>query len=418
MDIPKIQFVITANQKTCNLQVCPELTSTSLQNATTLAQDYFSILSTIQNLPMRVFLMLWAHVCVLKSLLEIFNYHPRLALLLVVRNAAARAFITRFFQIFSSESISTALPPAHFSKQLLFFKDTPLLIVTSQCELNAKNLATALTAIDAGVIWNGSSWPLQALVTIISDTLPAAAGSESSIVLEVTSNDIGAVDTALLSHVSTVIPDYFSSFCYYVSQHIDIFQKCMCRGQDTSLQEDFVQESSATMFGILTGTYDLISEYLGFLNLSALLPPLTLESVTFMKDALDTSDRAGIDDIGETFLFFTRKLLGNSEIQLCPYTSVYSKHSQTASSPIAYINETTVSLNPAAYKLIADRLPQSSPLILKALSEIGALAGARTNASTFRTKIKVIDSSGCRQCISVVRLKRELLEEPGAPLSF
>ena len=49
MNIPKIQFVITANQKTCNLQVCPELTSTSLQNATTLAQDYFSILSTIQN---------------------------------------------------------------------------------------------------------------------------------------------------------------------------------------------------------------------------------------------------------------------------------------------------------------------------------------------------------------------------------
>lgn len=141
MDIPKIQFVITANQKTCNLSVCPELTSTSPQNATTLAQDYFSILSTIQNLPMCVFFMLWAHVCVLKSLLEIFNYHPRLALLLVVRNAAARAFITRFFQIFSSESISTALPPAPFSKQLLFFKDTPLLIVASQCELNTKNLA-------------------------------------------------------------------------------------------------------------------------------------------------------------------------------------------------------------------------------------------------------------------------------------
>ena len=82
MDIPKIQFVITANQKTCNLPACPELTSTPPQNATTLAQDYFSIISTIQNLPMRVFLMLWAHVCVLKSLLEIFNYHSRLALLL------------------------------------------------------------------------------------------------------------------------------------------------------------------------------------------------------------------------------------------------------------------------------------------------------------------------------------------------
>ena len=80
----------------------------------------------------------------------------------------------------------------------------------------------------------------------------------------------------------------------------------MCRGQDTALQEDFVQESSATMFGILTGTYDLISEYFGFLNLSTLLPPLTPESVTFMKDALDTSDRAGIDDIGENIFCFLR----------------------------------------------------------------------------------------------------------------
>lgn len=81
-------------------------------------------------------------------------------------------------------------------------------------------------------------------------------------------------------------------------------------------------------------------------------------------------------------------------------------------------NDTTVSLNQAAFKLITDRLPQSSPLILKALCEIGALAGAHTNSSTFRTKIRVIDSTGCRQCISVVRLNRELLEEPGVPLSF
>lgn len=172
------------------------------------------------------------------------------------------------------------------------------------------------------------------------------------------------------------------------------------------------------MLGILTGTYDLISEYLKSLNLSPLLPSLTPESVTFMKDALDTSDRSGIDDIGETFLFFARRLLGNGEIQMHPYASVYSEDSQTISDPIAYVNGTTVSLNQAAYKLIADRLPQSSPLILKALSEIGALAGARTNQSTFRTKIQVIDPSGCRQRINVVRLNRELLEEPGVPLPF
>ncbi len=56
-----------------------------------------------------------------------------------------------------------------------------------------------------------------------------------------------------------------------------------------------------------------------------------------MKDALDTSDRSGIDDIGETFLYFARELLGNGEIQLCSYASVYLEHSQTASNPIAYI---------------------------------------------------------------------------------
>ena len=172
------------------------------------------------------------------------------------------------------------------------------------------------------------------------------------------------------------------------------------------------------MFGMLTGTYDLISEYLKSLNLQQILPPLTPEGISFMKDALDTSDRAGINNIGETFLYFARELLGNGEIQLCSYASVYLEHSQTASNPIAYINDTTVSLNQAAFKLITDRLPQSSPLILKALCEIGALAGARTNSSTFRTKIRVIDSTGCRQCISVVRLNRELLEEPGVPLSF
>ena len=108
------------------------------------------------------------------------------------------------------------------------------------------------------------------------------------------------------------------------------------------------------MFGILTGTYDLISEYLKSLNLSPLLPSLTPESVTFMKDALDTSDRSGIDDIGETFLFFARRLLGNGEIQMHPYASVYSEDSQTISDPIAYVNGTTVSLNQAAYKLIAN----------------------------------------------------------------
>lgn len=418
MDIPKIQFVITANQKTCNLQACSKLTSTSPQNATTSAQDYFAILSTIQSLPMRVFLMLWTHVCVLKSLLEMFGYHSRLALLLVVRDAAARSFLTRYFQIFVSEKISTALPPKNFSKQLLFFKDTPLLIIPSQCDSNTVNLVAALNAIDAGVIWNGSSWPLQSLVTIISDTLPAAAISEKSIVLDVAPNDMGVVDMALLSHISSVVPDYFISFCHYVSQRLDVFQKCMCRGQDSALQEGFAQEPSATMFGMLTGTYDLISEYLKSLNLQQILPPLTPEGISFMKDALDTSDRAGINNIGETFLYFARELLGNGEIQLCSYASVYLEHSQTASNPIAYINDTTVSLNQAAFKLITDRLPQSSPLILKALCEIGALAGARTNSSTFRTKIRVIDSTGCRQCISVVRLNRELLEEPGVPLSF
>ena len=208
MNSPKIEFV-TFDQKTCNLQACSELTSTSPQNATTSAQDYFAILSTIQSLPMRVFLMLWTHVCVLKSLLEMFGYHSRLALLLVVRDAAARSFLTRYFQIFGSEKISTALPPKNFSKQLLFFKDTPLLIIPSQSDSNAVNLATTLNAIDAGVIWNGSSWPLQSLVTIISDTLPAAAISEKSIVLDVAPNDMGVVDMALLSHISSVVPDYF-----------------------------------------------------------------------------------------------------------------------------------------------------------------------------------------------------------------
>lgn len=95
----KVQFV-TLNQKTCNVRDCPKVACTSPQNATTSARDYFAILSTIQSLPMCVFLMLWAHVCVLKSLLEIFNYHPRLALLLVVRDASARSFITKFFQNF------------------------------------------------------------------------------------------------------------------------------------------------------------------------------------------------------------------------------------------------------------------------------------------------------------------------------
>lgn len=416
-NIPNVPF-ITFNKKTCNLQGYPEFESTPPQSATTSTKNFYSIISTIQSLPMRVFLTLWAHICVLKSLTEMFGYHPRLALLLVVRNAAARSFITRFFQIFSSEEISTALPPKNFSKQLLFSKDTLLLIMPSQCDSNPINLATALNAIDAGVIWNGSSRPLQSLATIISDTLPAAAISEKSIVLDVAPNDMGAVDMALLLHMSSVLPDYFISFCSYVSTHIDVFQECMRCGQNIALQEDFVQESCATMFGMLTGTYDLISEYLKSLNLQQILPPLTPEGISFMKDALDTSDRAGINNIGETFLYFARELLGNGEIQLCPYASIYSKHSQTASNPIAYINDTTVSLNQAAFKLITDRLPQSSPLILKALCEIGALAGARTNSSTFRTKIRVIDSSGCRQCISVVRLNRELLEEPGVPLSF
>ena len=162
--------------------------------------------------------MLWAHVCVLKSLLEIFNYHPRLALLLVVRDASARSFITKFFQIFDSRSISAALSPQRFSKELLHSKDTPLLIAASQCDSNTKNLDTALNAIDAGVSWKDFFWPLQSLVTIISDTLPAAAISERSIVLEVSSDNIGAVDMALLSRVSSTVPDYFISFCYYVSQ--------------------------------------------------------------------------------------------------------------------------------------------------------------------------------------------------------
>ena len=120
--------------------------------------------------------------------------------------------LTRYFQIFGSEKISTALPPKNFSKQLLFFKDTPLLIIPSQCDSNTVNLVAALNAIDAGVIWNGSSWPLQSLVTIISDTLPAAAISEKSIVLDVAPNDMGVVDMALLSHISSVVPDYFISF--------------------------------------------------------------------------------------------------------------------------------------------------------------------------------------------------------------
>ncbi len=225
MDIPKIQFVITANQKTCSLQACSKLSkyvSAKCDHISTGIILQFSLRS--RALPMRVFLMLWTHVCVLKSLLEMFGYHSRLALLLVVRDAAARSFLTRYFQIFGSEKISTALPPKNFSKQLLFFKDTPLLIIPSQCDSNTVNLVAALNAIDAGVIWNGSSWPLQSLVTIISDTLPAAAISEKSIVLDVAPNDMGVVDMALLSHISSVVPDYFISFVHYVSQRLDVFQ--------------------------------------------------------------------------------------------------------------------------------------------------------------------------------------------------
>ena len=53
----KVQFV-TLNQKTCNVRDCPKVACTSPQNATTSARDYFAILSTIQSLPMCVFLML------------------------------------------------------------------------------------------------------------------------------------------------------------------------------------------------------------------------------------------------------------------------------------------------------------------------------------------------------------------------
>lgn len=393
----------------------------------TAINQFAPIFDIIRTPFMREMTILLYHEAALHTLLRALGYNFSLACYFFSMEQNILAYFRDLLSWFGSRPLTLDNAHSDFQIDLLSRKDQPLLIEDCGRLSHAKKNAELLeSAMVSGVApWkNGretETLPLQAPITLLASSPSALNCAPGVIVLDFLSADFDRERWLEYADQVGQNQDYLTAFCGYTMEHIPDLRNALAEGQKTARHLDNGQltEECLQTFGILIGLTSFLKGFFTRASLDTM--PFSASSDELFGKLLNlliqTSEKDERTSLSEQFLEVARQLLQTE-------TEGFQKfHKNRCTKDLMHNKEGVVLYDDnylyftyTALCEVCDRISQSRPVVLTALSEAGLLCGHSTNETTFQTRVTIYNVYGVPQSVSVYKFARESFETYGDPL--
>ena len=403
-----------------------EATTIELPSATTnltMVQQVTRLMDCIASPEIRSILFTWIHAAALYSLLNGLGYTIPLGICLFSADPQVMRALEALMSWYSDSPIPLELPPKDFRFQIIARKDQPMLVRDSA--VKSGNSEILLNALETGAIpvdRSSTSYPLQALPTVITSQLSNFCFSPQFILLEISSDDLESRSLAQLSRLQKYLPDYIQCFARYVENNIALLcwdidmavnSAHACCPDDCPLSQD-----ALFTLGILNGIQEFVwgfhkdlaptNELLA--KLRALSPK---ESPKAFLDALikNSDYQDSNTSIASQFCSIASNWISNGYFEVRNCRNELMAKAKLINKGIIYLDSDYYYFPRSAFTAVCRATDNSSPTVLKALESTGILSGVKANNYTFLTRKTIIDKDGHPEVKNLYKLDQETMNE-------
>lgn len=394
----------------------------SLAVTTAAANRFRPYFTVIRNNTTRWLMFLWFHAAALYSLLRQLDCEIQLALCIFTTDADCLTYVKRLFCWFGDSPLTMDIAPSDFNAALLARKDQPLFVCDQgrldNSKVNMKTLETLL--VNKRVPLKSketTSFPVQALPTILSGRVSAISCAPEVLTLEVDDDEFDRDAWARLSQHSAMSWDYIASFVAYTEEHLSELRSALSHGwnEAVELSDGDLNERCTQTMGVLLG----LDHFLTSFNKSCIsdptispIAPLADRMIVQLRDLMTQTTQKGENlSLTDLFIEATRSHIRTGNLSLAHINRCPSELSN-----LVLFDDRRLHFTTSAFREVCKSLYQSRPVILHALADAELLTGKRTNDSTFMSRIGTYNVYGVNETLRVYSVDRAAFDEVGEPL--
>lgn len=379
-----------------------------------------NLLGAVQDPHIRWFLLTWMSCAALTTPLNEWGLSMPLTLCLFTESVGWNWFLRSLLSWHSDAPLSLSLPPKTFAREVLCRKDEPMLILDRQHRTPAatSNVSFLDEVLSSRQIpWkhgqNPACSPLNSCPVVLTSAASYLSCNPSSLVLELDDTLLALPDEP--EEPWPILRDYLQVFIPYCVERQDQLRE-MLREQVAQATRDYgeeLDEDCTLTAGLFQGLTSFLQGLLRLLHVDSDLPEDWSE---WLFDLLRRTTEQSLDpgDLAEQFVAVARSLLLNGQLAACP-----TDYFALPSSPkTVFVTDTSLYFARPAFQAVCNRLGQSCPVVLHALSEAGLLLGKPTNAATFQTRFTLTNVAGVSRVEKGYCLPRRAFDQLGDPLFF
>lgn len=384
----------------------------------TMVQQITQLMETFTSPDLRSLLFTWVHAAFLCSLLVDLKYPVSQGLCLYSSDSRVLNVLKLLMSWYDDTTVSADLPPAEFANRIIAHKDQPITILDPV--KNNKNVEFLLSAMSTGQIpadQHHGPLKMQALPTAISGHLGPLSYSPNFILVEISACDLKNNSFEMLSRLRKYLPDYLMAFAAHTSSHIEELilelENAICSVHSNCPADCPMSQDGLNTLGVLTGIQKFVwnfhkdlapsSELLNKLRILSPQKPSALLTDALYKSS-DYADSSTA--IASQFCAITSRWINDGKLEVRKLNGSCVNKPNHPNLGLVYIDSEAHYLTRIAFTAICKATGNSSPSVLRALSDIGILEGSKTHDATFQTR-KTIAS----RTTAVYKLDSALVDE-------
>lgn len=379
-----------------------------------------NLLGVVQEPHVRWFLLVWMSCAALTTPLNEWGFSMPVTLCLFTESVGWNRFLRSLLSWFHDAPLALDLPSEVFAREVLRRKDAPLVVLDRQHRTPAAT--SNVSFLDEVLASRQIPWkhgqdsacaPLNSCPVVLTSAASSLSCGPASLVLELDDTLLALPDEP--EEPWPILRDYLQVFIPYCLQHQDQLQE-MLREQVAQASRDYgeeLDEDCTLTAGLFQGLTSFLQGLLRLLHVDSDLPEDWSE---WLFDLLRRTTEQSLDpgDLAEQFVAVARSLLLNGQLAACP-----TDYFALPSSPkTVFVTDTSLYFARPAFQAVCNRLGQSCPVVLHALSEAGLLLGKPTNAATFQTRFTLTNVAGVSRVEKGYCLPRRAFDQLGDPLFF
>lgn len=382
-----------------NISNSPTVSQTTTASSTlTMLNQVIRFMSCITNTDLESILFIWIHAASLFSLLQGEGFQIPMGLCLYSSDPRIVSSLQTLMCWYHDKPISADLSPKEFVYQITARKDQPLTLVEPTKQ--NKNTDFLLSSMSSGQITsdcNHAPQKIQALPTIISNTLGPFCYSPLFILIEVTSCDLIPSSLAQFDRLLKYLPDYLIAFTSYTKDHITelitAVETEICSVHAKCPADYPISHEALYTLGILSGIHKFVWEFhqdlappIELLNKLRTLSPLNLP--TMLTDAMCRS--TGYADtntaIVSRFCAIISSWIMDGQIDLRNFKDERINKPKLKNHGIIYLDSSSHYITRITFTEICKAADYSTPVVARALKEVGILIGRPSHDTTYQTR--------------------------------